>query len=46
MYAIRSYYGLLKVATALLLGGATYAFALTADEVKAHVMEGKSYNFV
>jgi N-acyl-D-aspartate/D-glutamate deacylase len=34
---------LMKLGAVLLLGGATYAFALTADEVKAHVMEGKAF---
>ena len=28
----------IKLGAALLIGGATYAFALTADEVEAHVM--------
>jgi methyl-accepting chemotaxis protein len=34
---------LLKVGTALLLCGATYSFALTSDEVKAHVKKGSDY---
>lgn len=34
---------LMKIGAALLLGGTTYAFALTADEVKAHVEKGAAY---
>lgn len=34
---------LIKVSLALLVGGATYSFALTADKVKAHVLAGKAY---
>lgn len=34
---------IVKVAAALLLGGTSYAFALTPDEVKAHVEKGAAY---
>lgn len=34
---------LFKLAAVLLFAGTTYSFALTPEEVKAHVMEGKAY---
>lgn len=34
---------LMKLGAALLLGSATYVFALTADEVKAHVLKGAEF---
>lgn len=34
---------LIKLTAGLLIASTTYAFALTAEEVKAHVMEGKAF---